>query len=76
MMLYYQIKFGCKLTSILEDTTEIVIFDYISPCCDLDTEHSEPIVCMTLWLMMLHNHIRFGNEMFCGSEDIVQINIH
>ena len=26
MMLYYQTKFGCKPTSCLEDTTEIVIF--------------------------------------------------
>ena len=28
--------------------------------------------CMTLWLMMLHYHTRFGNKMFCGSEYIVQ----
>ena len=25
--------------------------------------------------MMLHNHTRFGDKMFCGSEDIVQKNI-
>ena len=31
---------------------------------------------MALWLMMLHNHTRFGNKMFCGSEDIIQTNIH
>ena len=43
MMLYYQIKFGCKSTSSIEDTTEIVIFDSISSCFDLDIEHSEPI---------------------------------
>ena len=43
LMLYYQTKFGCKRTSSLEDTTEIVIFDHISPHCDLDIEHSEPI---------------------------------
>ena len=44
MMLYYQSKFGCKLTSSLEDTAEIIIiFGYISPHCDLNTEHSEPI---------------------------------
>ena len=28
--------------------------------------------CTTLWLMMLHNHTRFGNKIFCGSEDIFQ----
>ena len=43
MMLYYQTKFGCKQTSSLEDTTETVIFDYISSRCDLDIEHSEQI---------------------------------
>ena len=31
MMLYYQTKFGCKLTSTLEDTTEIVIFWWYKP---------------------------------------------
>ena len=36
-------KSGCKPTSSLEDTTETVIFDYISLHCDLDIEHSEPI---------------------------------
>ena len=75
MMMYYQIKFGCKQTSSLEDTTKIVTFDYIRPCCDLDIEHSEPVFRMTLWLMMLHNHTRFGDNMFCGSEDIVRTNI-
>ena len=31
MMLYYQTKFGCKLTSSLEDTTETVIFLLYKP---------------------------------------------
>ena len=76
MMLYYQTKFGCKLTRSLEDTTEIVIFDHISLCCDLDSEHSEPIYLHdTLYGCMLHNHTSFGDKMFCGSEDIVQTNI-
>ena len=35
-----------------------------------------PFFCTTLWLMMLHYHTRFGNKMFCGSEDIVLTNIH
>ena len=44
MKLYYQTTFGCKQTSTLEDTVKIVnFFYYISPLCDLDTEHSEPI---------------------------------
>ena len=31
---------------------------------------------MTLWLMMLHHHIKFSNKMFCGSEHIIRTNIH
>ena len=27
-----------------------------------------------LQLMMLHHHIKFGNKVFCGSEDIIQTN--
>ena len=26
---------------------------------------------MTLWLMILHHHTKFGNKMFCDSEDII-----
>ena len=31
---------------------------------------------MTLWLMMLHHHTKFGIKMIYGSEDIIQTNIH
>ena len=30
---------------------------------------------MTLWLIMLQKHTRFGDKMFCGSEDIVRTKI-
>ena len=39
-MLHYQTKFGCKPTSSLEYTTETVI----SPHCNHDIEHSDPIL--------------------------------
>ena len=32
--------------------------------------------CKTLWLMMLHNHTRFGSKMFHGSEDLIRTNLH
>ena len=70
MMLYYQTKPGCKRTNSLEDTTEIVIFWLQKPHCDLDIEHSN-FFFMSLWLMTLHNHTRFGNKIFCGSEVIL-----
>ena len=28
--------------------------------------------CMTLWLMILHNHTISGSKMFCDSENIIQ----
>ena len=31
---------------------------------------------MTLWLLMLRNHTKFGNKIFHGSEDIIWTNIH
>ena len=68
MMLYYQTKFGCKLTNSLEDITEIVA---LTVTLTLNTVNQ--FFCMTLWLMMLHNHTRSGNN--CGSEDIVWTNI-
>ena len=43
MMLYYETKFGCKLTSSLEDTIEMVIFWLYKPSRDLDIEYIEPI---------------------------------
>ena len=30
---------------------------------------------MTLWLMMLYLHTKFGNKMFGGLEDIIWINM-
>ena len=31
---------------------------------------------MTLWLMMLHHHTKFGNKMFCNSEDNYHLDKH
>ena len=75
MMLYYQTKFGCKPTSDLEATTEIVIFWLYKPSLwpwnwtqwtNFSAWHSG------LWCCI---HTRFGDQMFCGSEDI-RTNIH
>ena len=35
MMMYHQIKFGCKKISCSEDVVETVIFDYMSPHCEV-----------------------------------------
>ena len=42
----------------------------MSPRCDLDLEDSKQFLfCVTLWLILQHHHTKFGNKMFCGSED-------
>ena len=47
------------------------------PCCVLDLEHSKQFFFrVTLWLIMLHHRTKFGNNMFCGSEDIIWTIIH
>ena len=52
-------------------------FDDMSPHWDPYLYDSKQFLfCITLWLMMLHHHIKFGNKTFWGSEDIIQTNIH
>ena len=50
-------------------SSEDIRWDY-----DLDDSNNNKIH-MTLWFMMLHHHTKFGNKIFCDSEDI-QKNIH
>ena len=80
MTVYYQTKFGCKLTSSLQDTREIVIFWLYMP--SLWPWHWTQWTNFSAWhsglwcCYVLHSHTRFGNKMFYGSEGIVQTNIH
>ena len=69
-------QFGCNTTSSLEDTTKIVIFWLYKP--SLWPWHWTQWTNFSAWywLIMLHDHTRFGDKMFCGSEDIVWANIH
>ena len=57
MMLYYQIKFGCKQTSTLEDRVEIVIFWLCKPLLwpwhwrrqtNFSARHSGSCCCITI----------------------------
>ena len=43
MMMYYPINFGCKKISNSVDMVDTVIFDYMSPQCDLELEDSKLI---------------------------------
>ena len=56
--------------SSLEDVVEsgILIIQALSVTLTLKTVNQ--FFCMTLWLMMLHKHTKFGNKMFGSLEDI------
>ena len=78
MIMYHQTKFGSQGIYSSENIVESD-FDHISRQCDLDLEDSKTKhnkICMTLPLMMLYHHTKFGNKMFCNSEDTIQANIH
>ena len=49
----------------------------MSPHCDLDLEDSNS---MTLWLIMLHHHTKFGNKTFRDLVNFIQtftiLNLH
>ena len=42
-MMYHPFKFGCKRMISSVDMVETVIFDYMSPHCDLELEDNNPI---------------------------------
>ena len=52
MMMYNPLKFGCKKISSSADMVETVMFDYMSPQCDLDLEDSKPI---SLYNTLVHD---------------------
>ena len=64
--------------SSLEDVVEsgILIIQALSVTLTLKTVNQ--FFCMTLWLTMLHKHIKFGHKKLCASEDIITdiLNLH
>ena len=46
--------------------------DYVSPRCELDVEASGPLFCMTLRLIIIHHHTKFGSKWFSDSGYIVR----
>ena len=43
MMMYHQVKFGCRKIGSSADMVETVIFDQMSPHCDPELGDSKPI---------------------------------
>ena len=70
MILYHQTQFGSKRISSSADTKEVLYFNKMSPCRNLDPENSKPIFLRALSLMMLHHNTKFDNKIFDGLEDI------
>ena len=46
----------------------------MKPNYDLDLEDCKPYA-MTLWILIIYHHTRFGYKTFSGSKDIVWTNI-
>ena len=75
MIMYYKTKFGSKRLSSSEDVVELLYFDHMSLCCDLDLKNRKPIFLHALKFMTMHHNTKFGNKMFGGLEAIVWANI-
>ena len=75
MIAYHQIKFGCQRINSSENVlvSHILIIRALAVTLTLKTTF---LFRMTLWFILLHHRTRFGNKTFCGSEDIIQTNIH
>ena len=65
--MYHPIKAGCRKSSGYVDLVETVMFDHMSPKCNLELEDSKQI--LHVWPMMMH--IKIGSYSFSNSEDIV-----
>ena len=67
MMMYHQIKFGCKKISTLVAMTETVVFDYIlALTVTLTLKIANQSFHMTLWSMMLHHQTKFDIKRSVG----------
>ena len=75
MRRYHQAKFGCKRTITSEDiySRNSHIFYYIYKLnfhCDLTLMIATHFFPMTLQLIIMHDHTKFGYTRSSGSEDI------
>ena len=64
---------SCKRMSSSEDIilfseSHILITDYVILCCDLYLEDSKQSFWKTIWLLMMHHHIKFETK---SSKDII-----
>ena len=69
-----KLRFVCNRICRTEDKVEshVLIVWTITMLLSLKTAN-QPF-CMTLWLIMMHHHIKFGNKQFSSSEDIFWTN--
>ena len=64
-MFHCKTKLGCKRLISSEDIAETVIFWLYKPHSDFNLEDS-----VTIWLMMKHNHTKFGYKKLSSSDNI------
>ena len=78
MIMYYQTMFGCKRISSSEGYSRnchILIIWALAVTLTLTLKIANWSFCMTLWLMIMHNNTKFGNQLFGGLEDIIWTNM-
>ena len=84
MMMHHNTKFGNKMFVSLEHIIWTNI-DALTLCCDLDLDFSNPFFFSFVLVVFFSqntlaydvaHHIKFGNKIFCGSEDTIRTNIH
>ena len=69
-------KFSRKKISSSDDTLESHILITWSFTVTLTLKTANKSFWKTIWLMMLHQHIKFGSKRFSVSENIIWTNIH
>ena len=78
LMMYHQTKFRCQGINSSDGIVGRLIFWSREPSLWPWPWRQQTI--FPAWLMTLahdaHYHTKFGNKVFCGSEDIIRTNIH
>ena len=69
-------KFGYKRMSSLEDKKESHILIIWMFTVTLTYKTANQPLCITLWLMTMHHHTKFGDYRFTASEDLVRTKFH
>ena len=75
-MMCQQTKFTCKRINSSDNILQRHILIILSVTVTLTLKTANQSFWKTMWLIMIHHHIKFGSKRFSFSEDIIWANIH